>query len=60
MFINEEIVPIIRVKIPSTYSQLPNSSGGRNKCMVAYNFFDLLHENARFWSFLTYFCAEYK
>ena len=37
------------------YSELPNSSGVPNKCMVAYNFFDLLHKNARFWSFLAYF-----
>ena len=34
---------------------MPNSSGVPNKCMVAYNFFDLLHKNARFWSFLAYF-----
>ena len=38
-----------------TYSEVPNSSGVPNKCMVAYNFFDLLHKNARFWSFLAYF-----
>ena len=25
------------------------------KCMVAYKFFDLLHKNARFWSFLALF-----
>ena len=37
------------------YSELPNSSGVLNKRMVAYNFFDLLHKNARFWSFLAYF-----
>ena len=39
----------------NNYSEVPNSSGVPNKCMVAYNFFDLLHKNARFWSFLAYF-----
>ena len=46
---------IYKMILASAYSELPNSSGVPNKCMVAYNFFDLLHKNARFWSFLAYF-----
>ena len=31
------------------YSKLSNNRGVSNKRMVAYNFLDLLHKNARFW-----------